>query len=365
MSTLRICPICGSQIVSRSEQFRSDDEPATLVSMCPKHGTVGSLCKLYLESSSNVVIDTSSRLQPTLVSGPSTHTLSAESTESWVIDCDFYTIKVDISNSNLPDMLPCKYMSVQTNCIIDNRSCMCTRYSDHPLYNHCRNYENGIGFVTQSRTSVGPFLINKIRVLSGITIDVHMKDPPFVNCSYAVMCNDGRDGSVSVCCKNVDVSYSSIIVMSKTYSDLIQTLQTTYNMLSDRHTRLYAGSLQNSWLSQTLSLSSIYNKTVLHIQKNIMQGNEDGSFISTKGDPSVLYINNQICIVIYIKGRRCVLFDLNMRCANHQLTGIYKAYIHKCSIFVDRSLSVESCDIRTIVDECGSANEVDRVHTSN
>ena len=52
-----------------------------------------------------------------------------------------------------------------------------------------------------------------------------MRDPPFVNCSYAVICSNDGNGSASVCYKNVDAGYFSIMVMSKVYPDLLSFLE--------------------------------------------------------------------------------------------------------------------------------------------
>ena len=61
------------------------------------------------------------------------------------------------------------------------------------------------------------------------------------------------------------------------------------------------------------------DKTVLHVEKNTMQGDENAGFISAPGAPSALCAKTQACIVMHIKGRRCVLFDLNMTDISFQL----------------------------------------------
>jgi len=334
-----------------------------LVSLCPLHGTVGNLCKLYLNSLDNVTPTVPAKLQPSLALEAPTHTVNRNCTESWIDDCDYYTIKVDICNPRVPNMLPITHTSVKTSCIIDGKPYMCTRYFWHPLYNYCKFYENGIGIVTQSRSNVGPFSINKIKVLSGMTTNVHTKDLPMIDCECAIIYSS--EDSTSICYKNKHADYFSIMVMSRTHSNLIQTLQNTYVELSDQHTMLYAKSFQRGWLSHTLSISNTFDKTVVHVGNRVMQGTEDGRFISTHGAPSIVYINAQMCIVIYISSRKSVLFDLNIVDINTQLSGTFKAYVTKDKIYIDRPLCAGSCGLDVITNECASVSEVSRVYSGN
>lgn len=113
MNANHLCPICGAQIVFKSEQFRSDDEPSTLVSMCPLHGTVGNLCKLYLRSQRSSTITVCSTLCPSDVPQRPTYTINRNSTESWVDDAVFYVMKVDIINPVMLDVISAKHISVK------------------------------------------------------------------------------------------------------------------------------------------------------------------------------------------------------------------------------------------------------------
>ena len=253
MNLSQCCPVCGAQIVSKLEQFRSDNEPSTLASMCSLHGTVGNLCEPCLRSSDNTVTTTSPRLRPSLVSESPTCITNKNSVESWINDCEFHAVKVDMSNLRLPDMTSSRYVSVKTSCITDDRSCSCARDFSHPLHDHFKGHENGIGAVVQSKTSAGPFLINKIKMLSGMNADTHTKDLPIAECECAVMHNN-EDGSASMCYKNKHGNYSSAVSLSRTCSSLVQTLHNPCTALSDRHTRLCARSFQNSWLSQTFNI---------------------------------------------------------------------------------------------------------------
>lgn len=363
MSLVQYCSTCNSKIISKSEQFRSDDEPSTLVSMCPVHGTIGSLFKLYLESSNKVVVTTSSKLQRSHTLGSPTYVINRNSTESYIDNCEYYMIRVDISDPKVPYMTSTKHVSVKTSCVIHGKSYLCTRHFSHPLCNHCKGYEDGIGTVIESKNTLGPFLVTKIRVLVGVTIDIHTKDLPIVDCEYAMMYDDGH--SISVCYKNEDAHHFSIMILSSTHSNLIQVLHGTYGMLSDAHTRLHTESFQYSWLFQILSSSNIFDETILYVRRDVKQGNEDGKFISTYSTPSIAYINNQLCIIIYIKNRECILFDMKMTGTDPQLFGVFKSYVRKDHMYTDRSLLTESCSVDSIVTKSESISEVDRTHSTH
>lgn len=55
-----ICPICGTTLVSERKQFRSDDEPATLVVGCPVHGSAAELVLRTISSHDKPVRETRS-----------------------------------------------------------------------------------------------------------------------------------------------------------------------------------------------------------------------------------------------------------------------------------------------------------------
>ena len=48
---------CILKIELPLEQFRCDDKPLILVSMCPTHSVIGGLSKLYLSTDTDIVLD--------------------------------------------------------------------------------------------------------------------------------------------------------------------------------------------------------------------------------------------------------------------------------------------------------------------
>lgn len=275
--------------------------------MCPVHGTVGNLCKLYLASSNLNAIDESPSLYPSMVPEPTTYIINGNSVESWIQSHEFYNIKVDVINPVRLDMTRATYVSIKTNCSIQGISYICTRYFSHPLYNYCMGYESGIGIVTDSITELGPFQISRIKVLHGMKTNVQDRDLPTVDCEFKEIYVD--EDCASICYRNNYSRSYSIIVLSTSYSNLIQTLQYTYKQVSDMYTILDTGAFKRNWLLHTHSISNISDKTVVYIPKDIMLGTKDGDFTSSPCTPSIIYINGQLCIVMYSKRRECVLFD--------------------------------------------------------
>ena len=90
-----------SNIQTRSQQFHLDDEPATLVSMCPTHGGIGSVCMSYMESKTSSVITATPRLMPLLLDDNQLFNIQSKDQEQWVDDRELYVVEVRVRVRNL------------------------------------------------------------------------------------------------------------------------------------------------------------------------------------------------------------------------------------------------------------------------
>ena len=331
--------------------------------MCPTHGTIGNLCKVYLASSGRSIIDTSPKLYPRTVSEPSTYIIGKTSTESWIEGCELYVMKVDITDPVKSNITPCTYVSARISCVVQGSSYVCTRYFSHPLYNHSADYEDGIGVVVDSTSQLGPFKVDKVRLLNGVSSNVRDKDLPTVDCEYEQIC--AGEHRASVCYRNECRECYSIMVLCDSYSGLIRTLEHSYRMVSGTHTRLYNGSFSGNWLFQVLSTSNVSDRAVLHIPQDMMLGDEDGAFVSGPGAPSVLYVNNRLCIVIYIKDRRCILLNSQIVDTHAHVCGSFKSYATEDRVYIDKPIHAASYSVDAVLGSSILFDEVTRSHTSN
>ena len=344
MNLQHTCPICGSQIVSRSAQFRSDDEAATLVSMCPIHGTIGNLCKIYMEHNESSVIDTNPDLCPSNNASSTTEVIKGNVRESWIEDGEFYAMKLDVGSSTEMEFKSGEYMSAKIKCTILGKSYLCTKYLSHPLYGSFESDGSGIGVVVQSSTNIGPLVVQRIRLMEGMLSNIYTNDITSVKYDYVNVHKNGN--STSIYYKNHQLNHGTIIAISKEYCDLIELVQLTYKTISNLDTILVTKSFHNKWLSNTLSISSASNKTTLFVEKNAMDGTENGNFVSCPGKPHVSYIKDGIGIVVNVATRVCRLFPLIEPSIDMNLYGVFKSCIHNEVMYIDRVLCSESCSLR-------------------
>ncbi len=75
-------------------------------------------------------------------------------------------------------------------------------------------------------------------------------------------------------------------------------------------------------------------------------------------------IEGQMCIVIYIASRECVLFNLGLVDTGTQVSGTFKSYVTKDRIYnIDESLCTHSCSLDVITSSCPLVSEVTRMHS--
>ena len=199
--------------------------------------------------------------------------------------------------------------------------------------------------------------------MEGMSSSICTNDITNVKYCYVDLCRSVD--STSIYYRNDQLNYGSIVAISKQYCQLIELVQLAYKTISNSETTLVAKSFHNNWLSNILSISSASNRTILSVDKDAMNGTEDGSFVSCPGRSYVSYIKDGICIVVNIATRACRLFPLIEPSIDMNLCGVFKCYLHKEVMYIDRTLCPECSSIDDIVKSHGLIEEVSRCHTSN
>ena len=316
-----------------------------------------------MEHNESSVIDTNPDLCPSNNASSTTEVIKGNVRESWIEDGEFYAIKFDVESSTEMEFISGEYMSAKIKCTILGKSYLCTKYISHPLYGSFESNGSGVGVVVQSSTNIGPFVVQHIRLMEEMLSSICTNDITSVKYCYVDLCKSGN--STSIYYKNHQLNHGSIVAISKEYCQLIELVQLAYNTISNLDTTLVAKSFHNKWLSNTLSISNASNRTTLSVDKNAMDGTEDGSFVSCPGKPHVSYIKDGICIVVDIATRACRLFPLIEPSIDMNLYGVFKCYIHNEVMYIDRALCPESCSIDDIVKSHGLIEEVSRWHANN
>ena len=176
----RHCPICGQAIVTTSQQTRADDEPSTLVSLCPIHGSIGEIASRYIRLSDHNVIDHTPSLTSTQRDLLNTYNIESRPSSEWVECPSLVLCKVKVSKPVTFPNEQHEYLSIQLPSVIDGIHYITNRYFSHPLFNMGLNYEDGIGSITISTSNLGPFTIETVRLLYFWTgINRHHNGPLF------------------------------------------------------------------------------------------------------------------------------------------------------------------------------------------
>jgi len=315
-----------------------------------------------MEHNESSVIDTNPALCPSNNVSIGAEVIKGDVKELWIEGGEFYAMKLDVQSSVEMEVKLGVYMSAKIKCTILGKSYLCTKYISHPLYSSPKSDGSVIGVVVQSSTNVGPFVVQRIRLIDGMSSNICINDITCVNYDYVNLCQEGN--STSIYYKNHQLEHGTIVAMSKEYSGLIELVQLTYKMISNSSTNLVAKSFHNRWLSNILSISRVCSKTALFVEKDTMNGTEDGSFVSCRGSPHVSYVKDGICVVVNLATRVCRLFPVEPN-IDTNLYGVFKSYIHNDTMYVDRALCPESCSIDDITGSHRSILSVSRHYTSN
>jgi len=180
------CPICGSAIIVTKQQVRADDEAATLVSVCPVHGTIGNVALKYMCGFN----------RDKLVCRPDIVVTHDNTVELWTINESgyqelvngrpiyLYTVRV-YHPSTLPQ---CEgsFMSVISTVTIRCTRYQCHRHFNHPLYNTSLGLPDGIVTMVIARSVIGPVTVQTMSMHEGMYDSSLIMNRP-INCMYDII----------------------------------------------------------------------------------------------------------------------------------------------------------------------------------
>lgn len=129
------CPICGTELVSRSQQLRSDDEPTALVTLCPLHGQIGTVLHKYnTQYGSDVTYSTPFVSASLYDAGINVNASIATSPALLAHSQVYHHVCTNIRCVDALDAQAITYTISESRCYINE--CMCTSmtYLNHPLW---------------------------------------------------------------------------------------------------------------------------------------------------------------------------------------------------------------------------------------
>jgi hypothetical protein len=320
------CPICGRAIETKFEQFRSDDEPATLVSKCPIHGSIGNVCRLYSECANDQIVDSKPEFSAMGCSSTlKEYTIKPGETEQWVDKAMIYVASVDILNCVYSDSDTASYITLSSFANVDRINLLCARHYNHPLYNHTLGYEDGIGCVIFSSKNVGPVSISSVRLLDGLSHTIKLSDLHIVECQW--MCLVSTEAEFVVCYESTGSNVSKLVSISNEKSTTLQLLHAHYASIKGPNTEICKSPSVRSWISSVYSVTNSLNTTIVRIGKSTLDGSESGTFISAPGLPIILCIDGDLVVYILLTGFKCHLCSVCCATQNNNCKGIFKAYM--------------------------------------
>jgi hypothetical protein len=223
---MHCCHICGLPIETKYEQFRSDDEPATLVSMCAVHAPIGDICRLYTSSSGVDVVNPNPEFTAAHNNTVEQYTVKSHGNEQWVDGSTIYTASVDVLNCMYSEQNIASYVALNSYANVDRMDLLCLRYLNHPLYNQILGYEDGIGCVTFNSEVVGPVSVTSAKLLNGLSHTITLSDLHTITCQW--MCIFSADANAVVCYENTGSNVSKFVSISKERSTALHLLYIHY-----------------------------------------------------------------------------------------------------------------------------------------
>jgi hypothetical protein len=361
----RHCPICGQVIVTTSQQIRADDEPSTLVSLCPIHGSIGEIASRHLRLADHNVIDQNPSLTSTRESLLNTYSIPFDPSGAWVEGPPLVLCRVRVSQ---PTVFPSelnRYLSIQLPSVINGIRYITTRYFSHPLFNKGFNYKDGIGCVTMSTGKLGPFTIETVRLVSGLVRSVHnIAELESTYCYSEVSYYPDRQCTL-LYSNSVDNTHYEILCIRLDTSSVINTIQMYYYSIANISTFLGDGHYFESWARLLCSRSIVTHDKIIFIPQFLVTSATSGSFISSEGQSRYVYIEDGFILVINTTSMKVTFPNIWISGVTNDIKGLYRGYVSTTTIYLDSALTNDSSYVGDIVGLTDAICEVDRTYSSH
>lgn len=363
MNRVKRCPICNLTIEVRSEQFRADDEPATLVSMCPNHGTVGSLCMSYVASKDSSVITTCPRLRPSSEYESETFYIRSSDCQNFTDQENFFVVEVALDNPIVMELKLSSHIRLESPTRIDKHLGSCTRHFCHPLYNITLGHSDGTGIAVMVRETLGPLEIKTIRLVTGLSKTIELGELPLIESEWFEIVS--RSSGSSICYRNKVLEGFKILAIANNKQDLIKLLQESYSIISNAQTFISNSTEVRAWVSKTRLMDIYSEDLVIFIDKDIPNGSEEGSYISAPGSPCLICLNGHLVTMLNLANRKCQFSTLVVAKQNILCNGVYKGYMSKHNVYIDYPVGIDYSSIEDVVLRYTNVKEVQRAYTAN
>ena len=348
-----------------SQQIRADNEPSTLVSLCPTHGSIGEIACRYIRLSNHVVIDHNPSLTSTQRCLLNTYSIQSLPSSQWVECSSLVLCRLRVSQ---PVTFPSEwhqYLSIQLPSAIDGIHYITNRHFSHPLFNISLNYEDGIGCITMSTSTLGPFTIETVRLVSGLDRSVHniaelestkcyfeLRHYPERHCTLVYSDRIGNE-QYEIACIGLDASI------------VIDTIQMCYYDIAGISTFLGDGYKFESWARLLCSRNIVTHNKVIFIPQDMVVSDTSGSFISSDGHSRYIYIENGFILLINTSTMKVTFPNILITGITNDIKGLYRGYVSRTNIYLDSALTSDSTHINSIVGLTDAIREVDRTYSSH